>query len=126
MIPEDKPMVIRAEIEGLAEDGLAVGYPGGFNFVFDVRKSQLIAKWQGRFLGFSQDRNVTGSQPLIPLITPGNSFKTAAMTTPYKGYRIRDNEVTIICGNDTTQTQLLLTADGRYQTIHSGAGNAKP
>ncbi|MDF1813927.1 MAG: hypothetical protein P1V20_17120 [Verrucomicrobiales bacterium] len=104
LVPEDRPLVIRTSIDGLSEDALAIGFPGGVNFAFDIEKCELAAKWTGRFF----DR-----VSLSRLGKPDSDWQTLPVGKPYKGYRIEGDRVSILCGAG----EMVVDASGGHKLV---------
>jgi azurin len=52
----DKPLVIRAFVDGGPARAISVGLPGGTNYLFDAEKSAVAFGWSGDFLDAGPDR----------------------------------------------------------------------
>jgi hypothetical protein len=52
----DKPLVIRAFVDGGPARAISVGLPGGTNYLFDADKSAVAFGWSGDFLDAGPDR----------------------------------------------------------------------
>ncbi|HUF63936.1 MAG TPA: PA14 domain-containing protein [Verrucomicrobiales bacterium] len=50
LVPEDEPVVYREFIQGASPRGIAVGYPGGLNVVWDAGPMNLALIWRGAFI----------------------------------------------------------------------------
>ncbi|MDF1752574.1 MAG: c-type cytochrome [Verrucomicrobiales bacterium] len=87
--PNKQPEVARVLLENLSQDAIAIGFPGGVNFAFDIEKSALISRWSGRFID-------PGAEPVKPLGDLDTDFQEIPLNDRYKGYRIGPDTVTIL------------------------------
>lgn len=62
----DRAVVQRCVTKGLPRS-IAVGMPGGFNYLFDPVRCRLAGVWFGGFLDFRPEATGRGGQPLVPL-----------------------------------------------------------
>ena len=62
----DRAVVQRCVTPGLPRS-IAVGMPGGFNYLFDPIRCRLVCVWFGGFLDFRPEATGRGGQPLSPL-----------------------------------------------------------
>lgn len=74
--------VIRVHISGVDSGrSIAVGLPGGFNYLFDAEKLMIRTGWTGAFLNVSRDRRSRGGGPCSIL---GKKFEVGAKEYPLR------------------------------------------
>ena len=66
LIPTDRPLVHRTFIEGVGTHAIAVGFPGGLNFAYDVRAVRPALVWRGRFI----DAESAQADRFVPFVKP--------------------------------------------------------
>lgn len=59
----DRPVVMRVHVQDASSRSVAVGLPGGMNFVFDTRRCCVEFGWAGAYLDVGPDRQGRGGQP---------------------------------------------------------------
>jgi mono/diheme cytochrome c family protein len=78
---KDRPELLRTFMpDNAGTKCLAVGYPGGFNLVFDSTQGRLAYAWAGNFLDMSSVWNDRGGNPAKIL---GTKFFTAPQGQPW-------------------------------------------
>ena len=94
----DRAVVQRCVTKGLPRS-IAVGMPGGFNYLFDPVRCRLVSVWFGGFLDFRPEATGRGGRPLVPLGVRRNlgtaevpvrigDADTLPETVRFAGYRI--------------------------------------
>ena len=74
--------VIRVHISGVDSGrSIAVGLPGGFNYLFDAEKLMVRTGWTGAFLNVSRDRRSRGGGPCSIL---GKKFEVGSEEYPLR------------------------------------------
>ena len=66
IVVTDRALVQRCVTPGLPRS-IAVGMPGGFNYLFDPVRCRLVSVWFGDFLDFRPEATGRGGRPLSPL-----------------------------------------------------------
>lgn len=66
IVVTDRAVVQRCVTPGLPRS-IAVGMPGGFNYLFDPVRCRLVSVWFGDFLDFRPEATGRGGRPLSPL-----------------------------------------------------------
>lgn len=110
LAPEQgRPVIYRNFIEGSSPRGIAVGYPGGLNLVFDADQMNLALLWRGAFmdahkhwtdrgagnqgpLGYAEFRPVPQTAGIAtladPVQTPWPNHEPRAAGLTFLGYRL--------------------------------------
>ena len=112
-----KPRVLRVHIAGVDSGrSIAVGLPGGFNYLFDAEKLMVRKGWTGAFINVTRDRRGRGGGLCAIL---GDSFEVGAPEFPlrvgnpskvpaskFKGYSRLNNPtfLYVVDGVDIEQT----------------------
>lgn len=78
----DEARVVRVHISGVDSGrSIAVGLPGGFNYLFDADKLMVRMGWTGSFLNVSRDRRSRGGGPCSIL---GTKFEVGSSEFPLR------------------------------------------
>jgi hypothetical protein len=74
--------VVRVHVSGVNSGrSIAVGLPGGFNYLFDAEKLMIRMGWTGPFLNVSRDRRSRGGGPCSIL---GKKFDVGSSEFPLR------------------------------------------
>jgi azurin len=74
--------VVRVHVSGVNSGrSIAVGLPGGFNYLFDAEKLMIPMGWSGPFLNVSRDRRSRGGGPCSIL---GKKFEVGSSEFPLR------------------------------------------
>ena len=77
-----EPRVVRVHVAGVDSGrSIAVGLPGGFNYLFDAEKLMVRMGWTGGFLNVSRDRRSRGGGPCSIL---GEKFEVGSDAFPLR------------------------------------------
>ncbi len=79
LVPDDEPIIYREFIQGASPRGIAVGYPGGINVVWDAGPMNLALVWRGAFIDAQRHWTDRGAGFQPPL---GYDVFTAAAGQP--------------------------------------------
>ena len=106
----DKPYVYRSGINipgvGKRAFSIAVGLPGGMNYIFDAESCQLSAAWKGKFLDAKKDwdgRGGNGANILGKVFYSNKDHKTIHFPVKgggkpvFRGYRMYKGTPVFIC-----------------------------
>ena len=78
----EEARVVRVHISGVDSGrSIAVGLPGGFNYLFDAEKLMIRLGWTGPFLNVSRDRRSRGGGPCSIL---GKEFEVGSSEFPLR------------------------------------------
>lgn len=107
---KDSPYVYRSGVDipgvGKKAFSIAVGLPGGMNYIFDAESCQLTAAWTGKFLDAKKDwdgRGGNGAKILGKVFYSNKDHKTLHFpvkgggTPVFRGYRMYNGNPVFIC-----------------------------
>ena len=110
IVIKDKPYVYRSGVDipgvGKRAFSIAVGLPGGMNFIFDAESCQLTAAWKGKFLDARKDwdgRGGNGARIMGDLFYTNKDHKTIYFPIKgggkpvFRGYRMYKGNPVFIC-----------------------------
>jgi mono/diheme cytochrome c family protein len=83
-----RPIIFRSFIEGAGTHAIGVGFPGGWNAVFDAKTSRWAVVWKGRFLDAMSNWQDRSMPPILPLGTAVKELPAATGTRLFGGYTL--------------------------------------